>query len=132
MTYGDFKSRPPYLLTPWWKFVDGTLTFAAQADAADQFRWKLLDKWVLGLMASTISDSLLTHVSYEWANSIVCPSISKALWDILKGLFGTVEIPGQFNLFYQTLHLRIDPENANSSMYKQVSHPIPETCRSWI
>jgi len=62
-----------------WEFLNGTLTFTAQADAADQLRWKLLDKRVLGLMASTISNSLLTHMSYEWADPVVCPSILKAL-----------------------------------------------------
>jgi len=48
-----------------WEFVDGTLTYSAQADAADQLRWKLLDKQVLGLMASTINDSLFMHVNYK-------------------------------------------------------------------
>jgi len=105
-----------------WKFVDGTLTYTAQADAANRLKWKLLEKRVLGLMASTISDSLLTHMNYEWTDPVICPSISKALWDILKGLFGTVGIPGQFNLFYQALHLRIDPENTNSSINEYHVH----------
>jgi len=105
-----------------WEFVDGTLTYAAQADAADQLKWKLLDKQVLGLMASTINDSLLTHVNYEWMDPVVCPSISKALWNILKGLFGTVGIPGQFNLFYQALRLRIDPKNTNYSINEYYVH----------
>jgi len=124
-----------------WEFVDGTLTYAAQADAADRLKWKLLDKRVLGLMASIISDSLLTHVNYEWTDPIVCPSISKALWDILRGVFGTVEIPGQFNLFYQALRLRIDPEHANSSINKyhvhfqklvEAGYNLPETLRAMI
>ena len=91
-----------------WEFVDGTLTFTAQADAADQLKWKLLDKRVLGLMASTISDSLLTHVNYEWTDPVVCPSISKALWDILKGLFGTVGIAS-------TITQTVEPVNFNMS-----------------
>jgi len=124
-----------------WEFIDGTLTFAAQADAADQLKWKLLDKWVLGLIASTISDSLLTHVSYEWTDPVVCPSILKALWDILKGLFGTVGIPGQFNLFYQALCLRINPENANLSINEyhiqfqklvEAGYNLPETLHAMI
>jgi len=64
-----------------WEFVDSTLTYAAQANAADRLKWKLLDKWVLGRMASTINDFLLTYMNYEWADLIVCPLISKALWD---------------------------------------------------
>jgi len=83
-----------------WEFVDGTLTYAAQPDTVAQLKWKLLDKWVLGLMASTINNSLLTHVNYEWADPVVCPLILKALWDRLKGLFGMVRLPVQFNLFY--------------------------------
>ena len=62
-----------------WEFVDSTLTYASQADAADWLKWKLLDNRVLGLMASTINNSLLTHVSYEWMDPVVCPSILKAL-----------------------------------------------------
>jgi len=56
-----------------WEFVDGTLTYTAQADGADRLKWKLLDKQVLGLMASTINDSLLMQVNYEWADLVVCP-----------------------------------------------------------
>jgi len=92
-------------------------------------------------MASTISDSLLTHVNYEWTDPVVCPSISKALWDILRGLCGTVGIPGQFNLFYQALHLRINPENANSSINEyhihfqklvEAGYNLPETLHTMI
>jgi len=124
-----------------WEFVDDSLTYTAQADAANRLQWKLLDKCVLGLMASTISDSLLTHVNYEWTDPVVCPSILKALWDILRGLFGTVGIPGQFNLFYQALRLRIDPENANSSINEyhvhfqklvEAGYNLPETLRTMI
>jgi len=124
-----------------WEFIDGTLTYAAQADAADRLKWKLLDKWVLGLMASTINDSLLTHMNYKWTDPVTCPSISKALWDILKGLFGTVGIPGQFNLFYQALCLRIDPENANYSINEyhvhfqklvEAGYNLPETLHTMI
>jgi len=124
-----------------WKFIDSTLTFAAQADPADRLKWKLLDKRVLGLMASTISDSLLTHMNYEWTDLVVYPSISKALWDILKGLFETVGIPGQFNLFYQALCLRIDLKNANLSINKyhvqfqklvEAGYNLPETLCTMI
>ena len=43
-----------------WEFVDGTLMYAALPAGADlvdrQQKWKLLDKCILGLMASTIDD----------------------------------------------------------------------------
>jgi len=58
-------------------------------------------------MASTINDFLLTHMNYKWADLVVCPSILKALWDHLRGLFGTIGLPGQFNLFYQALQLHM-------------------------
>jgi hypothetical protein len=76
-----------------WEFVDGTLTYVslpAGQDLADrQQKWKLLDKRILGLMASTIDNSLLSHVIYDWADPATFPSIFKALWDKLKALFGT-------------------------------------------
>jgi len=124
-----------------WEFVDGTLTYAAQADAANQLKWKLLDKWVLGLMASTMNDSLLTHVNYEWTDQVVCPSILKAFWNILKGLFVTVRLPGQFSLFYQALQLSINPTNANLCINKYHVHfqklmeaglNLPETFHAMI
>ena len=101
-----------------WEFVDGTLTYTTQTNAANQLKWKLLDKQVLGLMASTINHSLLTHVNYKWTNPVICPLIWKALWDCLKGLFRIVGLPGQFNLFYQALYLSIDPANTNSYIYQ--------------
>ena len=65
-----------------WEFVDGTLTYAALpagADLADrQQKWKLQDKHILGLIASTIDDLLLSHVVYDWADPVMFPSISKA------------------------------------------------------
>jgi len=46
-----------------WEFINDTLIYTAQADAADQLKWKLLDKQVLGLMASIMNNSLLTVYS---------------------------------------------------------------------
>ena len=70
-----------------WEFVDGTLMYAVfpvGANLADhQQKWKLLDKHILGLMASTIDDSLLSHVVNNWADPATFPSISKALWNKL-------------------------------------------------
>ena len=85
------------------EFVDGTLIYAVLpmgADLADhQQKWKLLDKHILGLMASMIDDLLLSHVVYDWADPAMFPSISKALWDKLKTLFGTTGFAAIFHLF---------------------------------
>jgi len=67
-------------------------------------------------MASTINNFLPMHVNYEWTDPVIYPSISKALWDTLKGLFGMIGLPGWFNLFYQALWLSIDPTNINLSI----------------
>ena len=96
-----------------WEFVDGTLMYAelpAGADLADhQQKWKLLDKHILGLMASTIDDLLLSYVIYDWADPAMFPSISKALWDKPKTLFGTTGFAAVFCLFKQvsSKHVRI-------------------------
>ena len=96
-----------------WEFVDGTLMYAelpAGADLADhQQKWKLLDKHILGLMASTIDDLLLSYVIYDWADPAMFPSISKALWDKPKTLFGTTGFAAVFRLFKQvsSKHVRI-------------------------
>ena len=97
-----------------WEFVDGTLTYAALpagADLADcQQKWKLLDKCILGLMASTIDNLLLSHVVYDWADPAMFPSTFKALWDKLKTLFGTIGFAAIFRLFKQvsSKHVRIE------------------------
>ena len=54
-------------------------------------------------MASTIDDSLLSHVVYEWTNLLTFPSISKDLWDKLKTLFGTTGFAAVFHLFKQVV-----------------------------
>ena len=128
-----------------WEFVDGTLTYAALpvgADLADrQQKWQLLDKCILGLMASTIDDSLLTHVVYEWANPLTFPSISKALWDKLKTLFGTTGFAAVFRLFKQvsSKHIRIQHAqtdiNETMSLFDQMTQAgldLPQTFRAMI
>ena len=106
-----------------WEFVDGTLTYAALpagADLADrQQKWQLLDKRILGLMASTIDDLLLTHVVYEWANPLTFPSISKALWDKLKTLFGTTGFAAVFRLFKQVSSKHIRIQHLRQTLTKQ-------------
>ena len=123
-----------------WEFVDGTLTYAslpAGADLADrQQKWQLLDKCILGLMASTIDDSLLTHVVYKWANPLTFPSISKALWDKLTTLFGTTGFAAVFRLFKQvsSKHIRIQHAqtdiNETMSLFDQMTQAgldLPQT-----
>ena len=99
-----------------WEFTDRTLTYAvlpAGADLADrQQKWKLLDKGILSLMASTIDDSLLSHVVYDWADPVMFPSISKTLWDKLKN---------SFRHYWLCSHLM------STSLIQTCSHP---TCSS--
>jgi hypothetical protein len=128
-----------------WEFVDGTLTYAslpAGQDLADrQQKWKLLDKHILGLMASTIDDSLLSHVIYDWADPATFPSISKALWDKLKALFGTTGFAAIFRLFKQVSgrHIRISHAqqdiNETMSLFDQMTQAglnLPQTFRAMI
>ena len=71
------------VLTLFWAYVDGTLTYAALPAGVDltdrQQKWKLLDKRILGLIANTIDDLLLFHVIYDWTYPLTFPSISKRL-----------------------------------------------------
>ena len=87
-----------------FEFVDDSLLYSAMTNAADQWKWKMLDWWVLGFIAGIISDSLTTHVNYDWEKQATCPSVSKALWEKLKSLFGTIRLARQFNLFHKALH----------------------------
>ena len=103
-----------------WEFVDGTLMYAALpvgADLADrQQKWKLLDKHILGLMASMIDDSLLLHVVYDWADPAMFPSISKALWDKLKTLFSTTGFAAVFCLFKQVSSKHVHIQHAQTDI----------------
>ena len=99
-----------------FEFVDGTLLYTAMVGATDQQKWKMLDQRVLGFIAGTISDSLTTHVNYDWVDQVACPSVSKALWEKLKSLFGTTGLAGQFNLFHKALRTRIHPRSANEDI----------------
>jgi hypothetical protein len=128
-----------------WEFVDGTLTYAslpAGQNLADrQQKWKLLDKHILGLMASTIDDSLLSHVIYDWADPATFPSISKALWDKLKALFGTTGFAAIFRLFKQVsgrhIHISHAQQDINETMsffdqMTQADLNLPQTFHAMI
>ena len=104
--YSIWKTRVQSTLQAYlvFEFVDGSLLYTAMTGAADQQKWKVLDCCILGFIAGTISDSLTTHINYDWEDQTTCPSVSKALWKKLKSLFGTTGLAGQFNLFHKALH----------------------------
>ena len=93
-----------------WEIVEGTNTYAGTLPA-DQEKWKLLDRRVLGLVASTLDDSLINHVNYTWVPPVgtaapTFPSVAKALMDKLHSLFGTTGLTGQFLLFHRVMRNR--------------------------
>ena len=103
-----------------WEIVEGTNTYASTL-AADQEKWKLLDRRVLSLIASTINDSLINHVIYAWAPLVgtappTFPSVAKALMDKLHTLFGTTGLAGQFLLFHKVMRNWIKPQTANKNI----------------
>ena len=99
-----------------FEFINSSLLYSAMTGTADQQKWKMLDHWVLGSIASTISNSLTTHVNYDWENQATCPSVSKALWKKLKSLFRTTGLARQFNLFYKALCTQIHPHSTNEDI----------------
>ena len=98
------------------------LTYALVGTApADQEKWKLLDKWVLGLIASTLSNSFINHINYEWTPPVggaaaTFPSVAKALMDKLHALFGTTGLTGQLLLFHKAMWIRVKPQTANENI----------------
>ena len=103
-----------------WEIIEGTNTYAATI-LADQEKWKLLDRRVLGLFASTLDDSLINHVSYTWAPPVgtaapTFPSVAKALMDKLHVLFGITGLAGQFLLFHRAMQIHIKPQTANENI----------------
>ena len=103
-----------------WKIVEGTNTYTTTI-AVDQEKWKLLDRCVLGLIASTLDDSLINHVTYTWAPLVgtavpTFPSVAKALMDKLHSLFGTTGLTGQFLLFHRVMRNWVHPRTANENI----------------
>ena len=47
---------------------------------------------------------------------MTCPSMSKALWEKLKSLFGTTGLARQLNLFHKALCTQIHPHSANEDI----------------
>ena len=103
--YSIWKTRVQSALQAYsvFEFVDGSLLYTTMTGTANQQKWKMLDCCVLGFIAGTISDSLTTHINYDWENQTTYPSVSKALWEKLKFLFRTTGLARQFNLFHKAL-----------------------------
>ena len=103
-----------------WEIIEGTNTYASTI-AADQEKWKLLDRRVLGLIASTLNDSLINHVTYTWAPPVgaatpTFPSVAKALMNKLHTLFGITGLAGQFLLFHRVMRIRVKTQTANENI----------------
>ena len=79
--YSIWKTRVQSALQVYsvFEFIDRTLLYTAMVGATDQQKWKMLDQQVLGFIAGTISNSLTTHINYDWVDQVACPSVSKAL-----------------------------------------------------
>ena len=72
-------------------------------------------------MASTLSDSLINHVNYEWTPLVgsapaTFPFVAKVLMDKLHVLFGTTGLAGQFLLFHKAMWIRVKPPTANENI----------------
>ena len=104
-SYSIWKTHVQFTLQAYSVFevIDSSLLYTAMTGAANQQQWKMLSCQVLGFIAGTISDSLTTHVNYDWKDQATCPSVSKALWKKLKSLFRTTRLARQFNLFHKGL-----------------------------
>ena len=103
-----------------WEIIEGTNTYASTI-AADQEKWKLLDRHMLGLIASTLDNTLINHVSYTWVPPVgtappTFPSVAKALMDKLHSLFGITGLAGQFLLFHRAMWVRVKPQTANENI----------------
>ena len=103
-----------------WEIIEGTNTYATTI-VADQEKWKLLDRCMLGLIASTLDDSLINHISYTWTPLVgtappTFPSVAKALMDKLHMLFGTTGLTGQFLLFHKVMRNWVKSQTANENI----------------
>ena len=128
-----------------WEIVEGTNTYAGTLPA-DQEKWKLLDRRVLGLVASTLDDSLINHVTYTWVPPVgtaapTFPSVAKALMDKLHLLFGITGLAGQFLLFHRVMQNWVHPRTANENIsslkqlfdqLRQAGLDLPQSFRAMI
>ena len=76
---------------------------------------------MLGLIASTLNDTLINHVTYTWVPPVstallTFPSVAKALMGKLHSLFGTTGLTGQFLLFHRVMRNWVHPHTANKNI----------------
>ena len=128
-----------------WEIVKGMNTYATTI-VADQEKWKFLVRRVLGLIASTLDNSPINHVTYTWAPPVgtaplTFPSVAKALMDKLHTLFGTTGLAGQFLLFHKVMWNRVNPRTANKNIssliqlfdqLRQAGLDLPQSFRTMI
>ena len=98
------------------------------------------------LVASTLSDSLINHINYEWTPPVggtatTFPSMAKALMDKLHALSGTTGLAGQFLLFHKAMRIWVKPQTANENIstlmqlfdqMKQAGLDLPESLCAMI
>jgi hypothetical protein len=91
--------------------VDGSLIYAEFTTAGpdfaqDQRYWLALDMRCTGVIASTLDDSDLNLVSYDYPTAAK-ESRAKAIWDKLSGLYATRGIAGRFVLLHEIIEKRV-------------------------
>jgi hypothetical protein len=99
-----------------WQFVDGSLTYVGFTTTRndlglDQRYWLALDMCCTGIIASTLDDSDLNLVSYDYPTAAK-ESRAKAIWDKLAGLYATRGIAGHFFLLHEIIEKRVQPKTA--------------------
>lgn len=128
-----------------WQFVDGSLTYTGftttQTDLAqDQRYWLALDMRCTGVIASTLDDSDLGLVSYDYPTAAK-ESRAKAIWDKLAGLYATGGIAGRFFLLHEIIEKRVQPKTAAedlssiTSSFQQLATAgldLPESFRAML
>jgi hypothetical protein len=87
--------------------VDGSLTYNGFTTTGndlgqDQCYWLALDMCCTGVIASTLDDSDLNLVSYDYPTAAK-ESRAKAIWDKLAGLYATGGIAGRFFLLHEII-----------------------------
>ena len=128
-----------------WEIIEGTNTYASTM-AADQEKWKLLDRRILGLIASTLDNSLINHITYTWAPlagaaAPTHPSVAKALMDKFHALFRITSLAGQFLLLHRAMRIWVKSQTANKNisaliqLFDQLSQAglnLPQSFRAMI
>ena len=69
-----------------------------------------------GIIANTLTDTLVHNVSYEYADPAVCISVSKTVWDRMTMLFASQGLAGQFHMFHQAQCVTVRPQTASEDI----------------